>query len=86
MKIERTYHVEVQTIDANARVIFNSQVNVFLDPKAKVSGVRKVVFPQLVFSHLEHKYSGSVSFLARVLLLLPNHRKIKVGTDLQSPI
>lgn len=34
-----TYHIEIQAIDANAWVIFDAQVNVFLNPKAKVAGI-----------------------------------------------
>ena len=52
MPVSSTHHVEVQSIDADARVILDAQVNVFLDTKAEVPGVGEVVFPQLVLTHL----------------------------------
>lgn len=47
-----TYHVEIQSVDANAWVILDAQVNVLLDTEAKVSGIREVVLSQLVLAHL----------------------------------
>lgn len=47
-----TYHVEVQSVDANAWVILDAQVNVLLDTEAKVSSVGEVVLSQLVLTHL----------------------------------
>lgn len=50
------YYVEVKTIDSDGGVVLDTQVNVFLDSKAKVARVRKVlttkfVFPDLSTSH-----------------------------------
>ena len=56
------YHIEVHPIDANAGVILDSQIYVFLDTIAKVSSVAEVVSAQLIFSHLEVR-SGTFSFL-----------------------
>lgn len=50
-----TYHVEVQSVDADAGVVLNTQVNVFLDTEAEVSGIREVVLSQLVLTHLEEQ-------------------------------
>merc|ERR1719249_477411 len=44
---------EVHTIDTNARVILDSQVNVLLDAEAKVAVVGEVLLPQLVLLNLE---------------------------------
>lgn len=44
--------VEVHAIDADVGIVFDSQINVFLDAEAEVAGVRKVAFSQLVFSDL----------------------------------
>jgi len=34
-----THHVEVQSVDADAGVILDTQIDVFLDTKAEVSGI-----------------------------------------------
>ena len=36
-------HVEIHPIDPDARVVLDAQVNVLLDPKAKVPHFREVV-------------------------------------------
>jgi len=46
-------NIEVKTIDTNAGVVLDAQVNVFLDAESKVSSTREIVSPQLVFSHLK---------------------------------
>ena len=33
------HHIEVQTIDTSSWVTFDPQIDVFLDPKAKVSSI-----------------------------------------------
>lgn len=48
-----TYHVEVQSVDADAGVILDAQIDVLLDTKAEVSGIWEVVLSQLVLTHLE---------------------------------
>merc|ERR1719462_720824 len=44
---------EVHTVDTNAWVVLDSQVNVLLDAEAKVAIVGEVLLPQLVLLHLE---------------------------------
>jgi hypothetical protein len=46
------HDVEVQTVNTDARIVFDTQVDVFLDAEAEVSGAREVVPPQLVFPDL----------------------------------
>lgn len=53
--------VEVQTIDTNARVVLDSQVNVFLNTETKVAGGWEVVSSQFIFPHLLKK-ENSISF------------------------
>lgn len=48
-----TYHVEVQSVDADAGVVLDAQIDVLLDTEAKVSGIWKVVLSQLVLTDLE---------------------------------
>lgn len=50
-----THHVEVQSVDADAGVVLDSQVDVLLDAEAEVSSVGEVVLPQLVLTHLEQE-------------------------------
>ena len=52
-------HVEVHTIDTNARVVLDTKINVFLDTKAKVASSTEVIFSQLVFTHLEVNHKSS---------------------------
>ena len=33
------HHIEVQAVDSDARVVLDPQIDVFLDPKAKVSSI-----------------------------------------------
>lgn len=47
------HHIEVQTVDADAGVVLDAQIDVLLDAEAKVSGVGEVVLSQLVLTHLE---------------------------------
>lgn len=44
--------VEVQTVDTNAWIVLDTQINVFLDTKTKVTGAREVLFAQLVLTYL----------------------------------
>lgn len=44
--------VEIQTIDTNRWIVFDSQVNVFLNTETKVSAGRKIVTSQFIFAHL----------------------------------
>jgi len=46
------YYVEVHAVDANVRVIFDTQINVFLDAKAKISCRTEVTFSQLILPDL----------------------------------
>ena len=59
-KTQCSYHVEVQAVNTNARVILDPQVDVFLDPKAKVSSIWEVIFSQLILSHLRRKMQKSL--------------------------
>lgn len=49
------YNVEVKTVDTDGRIILDTQVNVFLNTKAKVPSGREVVSPQLIFSDLKQE-------------------------------
>merc|ERR1719347_355844 len=46
-------HVEVHTIDADAWVILDAKINVFLDTKTKVSVLGEVLSSQFVLLHLQ---------------------------------
>jgi hypothetical protein len=48
------HNIEVKTIDSNAGVILDTQVNVLLDAKSKVATVRKIVFPQFILPDLRY--------------------------------
>lgn len=50
-----THHVEVQSVDTDAGVVLDAQINVLLDAEAKVSGIGEVVLSQLVLTHLKEK-------------------------------
>lgn len=50
------HNVEVQPVDADGRVVLDSQVDVFLDTEAKVASAWEVVPPQLVLSHLSDNH------------------------------
>lgn len=50
------YNVKVQTVDTNAGVILDSQVNVFLDTESKVSGAGEVLLSQFVFPYLRREW------------------------------
>jgi len=55
LKLTRSakYNIEVKTIDTDARVILDTQINVFLDTKTKVPSAGEVFLPQFIFSDLE---------------------------------
>lgn len=57
-------NVKVQSIDPNARVVLNSQVNVFLNTETKVSGMREVVTSQFVFPDFQTALKNFLSFSA----------------------
>merc|ERR1712096_590742 len=46
-------NIEVHTVDTNAGVVLDTQINMFLDSKAEVAIVRKVLLSQLVLLNLE---------------------------------
>jgi len=46
------YYVEVHAVDANVWVIFDAQINVLLNAKAKISCRTEVAFSQLVLFDL----------------------------------
>lgn len=46
-------NIEVQTVDTNGGVVLDTQINVLLNTKTKVSSVTEVVLPQLVFSDFQ---------------------------------
>merc|ERR550517_1238453 len=46
-------HVEVHTVDSNAGIVLDAQVDVLLDTKPKVAVLREVLSPQLVLLHLQ---------------------------------
>lgn len=48
-----THHVEVQSVDADAGVVLDAQIDVLLNTEAEVSGIGEVVLSQLVLTHLE---------------------------------
>lgn len=48
-----THHVEVQSVDADAGVVLDAQIDVLLDTEAEVSSIGEVVLSQLVLTHLE---------------------------------
>lgn len=38
-KTGNTHHIEIQAVDTDAGIVFDAQIDVFLDSKAKVPGV-----------------------------------------------
>lgn len=49
------YNVEIKTVDTDARIVLDTQVNVFLNAEAKVSSSGEVLLPQFVLTNLEKK-------------------------------
>ena len=47
------HNVKIHPINANARIVFDAEVNVLLDAKPKVALVREVLLPQLVLLDLQ---------------------------------
>ena len=45
--------IEIHAIDTNGRVVFDPQIDVLANTKAKVAGRRKVFLPQLIFLDFE---------------------------------
>jgi len=49
-----THHnEEVHSVNTDSWIVLDSKINVLLDTEAKVTSLREVVFPQLVFLDLE---------------------------------
>ena len=46
------YYIEVHAVDTNVGVVLNTQINMFLDAKAKIARRTEVAFSQLILSHL----------------------------------
>ena len=63
------HYIKVHTIDADARVVLDAQVNVLLNTKPKVASVREIVLVQLVLSHLQ-------PFLKDLLCLCSTHSAV----------
>lgn len=72
-KTGNTHHIEIQAVDTDTGIVFNPQIDVFLDSKAKVPGVREVVFSQLVFSHLKRWLLVTILFLTGSRIKTPAH-------------
>ena len=45
--------VKIHAVDANGRVVFDSQINVFTDTKSEIARFRKVLLLELIFLDLE---------------------------------
>lgn len=58
------HNVEVQTIDAYGGVVFNAQVDVFLNTEAKVASGREVVAPQLILAHFKTPFQDLLGLAA----------------------
>lgn len=53
------YNVEIKTIDTNRWIVFDAQVNVFLDTETEVARFREIVASQFVFTNLfERKHKN----------------------------
>ena len=50
------HHVEVHPVNADRRVVLDAQINVLLDAKTEVAGVREVFAIELVFFDLMNLY------------------------------
>lgn len=46
-------NVEIHSINASGRIIFNTQVNMFVDAKSKISGVGEIAAEEFVLLDLE---------------------------------
>lgn len=46
-------NVEIESVNADWRIVFDSQVDVFLDSETEVSILREILASQLVFSDLD---------------------------------
>ncbi len=55
------YDVEVHSVDTDARVVLDTQVDVFLDAEAKVACVGKISLSQLVFTYLQASFQDLFS-------------------------
>ena len=54
-------NVEVQAINANGGVVFDTKINVFLNTETEVASVGEVIFPQLVFSDFKTTFKDLFS-------------------------
>ena len=54
--------VEIHSIDTNCRIVFDSQVDVFAYTEAEVTGLREVLFLQLVFLDLQSTFEDFFGF------------------------
>lgn len=57
-------NVEVHTVDTSAGVVLDTEINVLLDAKAKVAGVREVLTLKLVFLDLKTLLEDLLGLLA----------------------
>ena len=55
---------EVHTVNTSGGVVFDTQVNVFVDTETKVAGIREVLLKQLVFLHLEATFQNLEGFFS----------------------
>ena len=49
------HDVEIHSIDTDAGIVLDAQIDVLLDAEAEISGIGKAVLSQLIFSHLEQR-------------------------------
>lgn len=45
-------YVEIQSINTNCGIVLDSEINMFLNAKTKISCSREVVFPQFILTYL----------------------------------
>jgi len=50
--------VEVHSVNANTRVIFDAKINVFANTETEVASLREVAFLQFIFLDLEATFEG----------------------------
>lgn len=63
---------KIKTVDTNGWIVFDTQVDVFLNAKTEVSCVREILFSQLVFFDLDSEELDLMTFyFPRVLTFNP---------------
>lgn len=67
---------EVQTKDANGWVIFDAQVNVFLNTKAKIAILGEVVATQFILPNLWAMVAQIREFFLSLLMLRRHHNTV----------